>query len=168
MIGEMRVTQSATGQITIKADLSTSPTSEDAPQGRVQISAAINPEVRELLVSPVLSLYQVEDRLLLVDRIPWANGYDTVRVRDLTRNMVLLEVDVLVEDADSLGAGVFDRAVVSLSEGMRGGICQPSLLDCLNAAKEACEHGVATFSYTCNGETLEVTCSFSCREPVPE
>lgn len=169
MIGEMRVSQSADGRKVITADLTTSPTSEDAPKGQVRIATTLDAaDVRELLVSPVLSLYQVEDRFLVVDRTSWSDGYETVRVRDLTRNQIMLEVDVLAQSAESLGIGMFDLAAVSLSEGMRGGACSPNFQQCIDTAKSSCEFGVSSFTYSCDLSTLAVECSFTCREPVPQ
>lgn len=167
--GQVRIITAPDGRLTLDARLASGPERSNPIEGRVRLVARPGAlAMEELFNSPVLSLYRASDRLLLLERVATGQPVSTLRVRDLTSNLVLLELDVPAVDLAAFGEDALDHAAMIFAEGMRGGICEPSLIDCLNAAKEACEHGVATFSYSCDGETLEVVCSFTCREPAPQ
>lgn len=78
------------------------------------------------------------------------------------------EWNARVSAKDSIGVAtrVFDLLVSNAVGAARDGGCDPSFEDCQNAANQACApHGIGALQYSCNPQTGEVTCNFTCREP---
>lgn len=81
---------------------------------------------------------------------------------------------------DSVESQITDSVLISLfqtliaplpadHDGQRGTPCNPNYGECLNAAKNACSHGIASFQYECDQGA--VVCQWACHpapEPAPE
>lgn len=70
------------------------------------------------------------------------------------------------DDSTVIAARLLDLVVDGTVSEARSAACSPSSTECFNMPVSACEpYGIGTFNYSCNPETGEVNCGFTCKGP---
>lgn len=154
--GEVKIVQDAAGSCVVSADLRTGDESSGVT-GHVRVATPTAIDVRVLWASRALSMYQVEDGLLVVDRPSATADREMVRVRDVWSGLTLLSLHVPHADAGHWAMIDFNAIALSLALFRSGG--EPTLSAFLASAWSAADGELASFSYRRDGAKTE--CSFT-------
>jgi len=168
--GEITLTEHDDGTFTVLGDgvfIEESDGGVEIERGRFQyeITASTSPNIT--LVQGVtgdwVAIGNSPLQVLIFSESPSANEEWTLQVRNLLLGSVSVVTGGINSNRDELGETNFFTAlatIVMMQEATGG--CDPSFKDCNAAAQTACKPDRHQMVYTCNPETGEVHCEWTC------
>ncbi|MFI4897168.1 MAG: hypothetical protein ACIARR_05020 [Phycisphaerales bacterium JB059] len=136
-----------------------------SPAIEVRISTTSSPEHRRILTTPDFSAFVVGHDLLLVESRSLDAARDELRVVDIRRDEVLLELVASSADLSEVLARELEHAMVSLGMLLHdGGEAAISAGEFIRTAQELSGDQVASVQYAFNARTGSLSTSFTSHE----